>query len=182
MNVLCYGDSNTYGYDPRSFLGDRYPATNRWVDILATRTNWNITNDGLNGRGVPAQEGSFNPNVDCLLIMLGTNDLLQKRDIALVTERMRRFICEAKNAIDQVVLIGVPTMRIGEWVTDENIINLVCCLNERYAEIATELDVSFVDTSKWDIDLAFDGVHFSQDGHVDFADKLYEALIGGGIL
>ena len=24
MNVICFGDSNTYGYDPRSYLGGRY--------------------------------------------------------------------------------------------------------------------------------------------------------------
>ena len=23
MRMLCYGDSNTYGYDPRGFFGDR---------------------------------------------------------------------------------------------------------------------------------------------------------------
>lgn len=22
MTVICYGDSNTYGYDPRSYLGE----------------------------------------------------------------------------------------------------------------------------------------------------------------
>ena len=31
--VLCFGDSNTYGYDPRSFFGGRYPG--RWTDLLA---------------------------------------------------------------------------------------------------------------------------------------------------
>ena len=35
MNVTCFGDSNTYGYDPRSFLGGRYDPDHRWVDILA---------------------------------------------------------------------------------------------------------------------------------------------------
>ena len=30
MKVICFGDSNTYGYDPRSFLGDRYGPTDRW--------------------------------------------------------------------------------------------------------------------------------------------------------
>ena len=35
MKILCYGDSNTYGYDPCSFIGSRYPAEHRWVDRLA---------------------------------------------------------------------------------------------------------------------------------------------------
>ena len=32
MRLLCCGDSNTYGYDPRSFFGDRYPKESHWVD------------------------------------------------------------------------------------------------------------------------------------------------------
>ena len=44
MRMLCYGDSNTYGYDPRGFFGDRYPKESRWVDILAQRTGWQIQN------------------------------------------------------------------------------------------------------------------------------------------
>ena len=38
MKVICYGDSNTYGYDPRGWLGGRYDAADRWPDILARRT------------------------------------------------------------------------------------------------------------------------------------------------
>ena len=26
MKVICFGDSNTYGYDPRGYLGGRYEA------------------------------------------------------------------------------------------------------------------------------------------------------------
>ena len=25
MKIICFGDSNTWGYDPRSYLGERYP-------------------------------------------------------------------------------------------------------------------------------------------------------------
>ena len=50
MNVLCYGDSNTYGYDPRGYFGGRYDAGSRWVDILAARTGWAVSNQGQNGK------------------------------------------------------------------------------------------------------------------------------------
>ena len=33
MRILCFGDSNTYGYDPRGFFADRYEARDRWVDL-----------------------------------------------------------------------------------------------------------------------------------------------------
>lgn len=29
MKAICFGDSNTYGYDPRSRLGGRYDADSR---------------------------------------------------------------------------------------------------------------------------------------------------------
>ena len=28
MQIVCFGDSNTYGYDPRGFFGDRYGTNN----------------------------------------------------------------------------------------------------------------------------------------------------------
>ena len=48
MNVICFGDSNTYGYDPRCYFGGRYDADSRWVDILATETGWTVYNMGQN--------------------------------------------------------------------------------------------------------------------------------------
>ena len=56
MNIICFGDSNTYGYDPRSWLGGRYDAGSRWVDILASETGWTIRNMGVNGREIPPQK------------------------------------------------------------------------------------------------------------------------------
>ena len=34
MRIFCFGDSNTYGYDARSRLGERLPAWERWPEIL----------------------------------------------------------------------------------------------------------------------------------------------------
>ena len=82
MKVLCFGDSNTYGFDPRSFFGERYDSKNRWTDLLAYKTGWEIINAGLCGRSVPHDISAarlvqqYAP-VDILIIMLGTNDLLQ---------------------------------------------------------------------------------------------------------
>ena len=44
MKVICFGDSNTYGYDPRGYFGGRYDADSRWVDILAVETGWTVYN------------------------------------------------------------------------------------------------------------------------------------------
>ena len=54
MSIICFGDSNTYGYDPRGYFGGRYNADSRWVDILATEIGWTISNMGQNGREIPS--------------------------------------------------------------------------------------------------------------------------------
>ncbi len=56
MQILCFGDSNTYGYDPRGFFGDRYGAEDRWVDLLAKQTGHEIINAGANGRSLTFSE------------------------------------------------------------------------------------------------------------------------------
>ena len=92
MTVICFGDSNTYGYDPRGYFGGRYDADCRWVDILATETGWTISNIGQNGREIPSAAPVFPADTDLLIVMLGTNDLLQGRSPEQAAERLERFL------------------------------------------------------------------------------------------
>ena len=43
-------------------------------------------------------------------------------------------------------------------------------------DLAERLGVRFADAGKWDIPLAYDGVHFTGQGHKAFATKLLEEL------
>ena len=92
MKVICFGDSNTYGYDPRSRLGGRYGADSRWVDILMAESGWTILNWGENGREIPASAPAFPPGTDRLILMLGTNDLLQGRSPEAAARRLEQFL------------------------------------------------------------------------------------------
>ena len=53
--IIFYGDSNTYGYDPRGFFGMRYPKEERWTEIVRDRFKGKIeiTEEGQNGRSLP---------------------------------------------------------------------------------------------------------------------------------
>ena len=75
MKLVCYGDSNTWGYDPSDKFGQSYNP--RWTDILAQNTGWTVVNEGVNGREVPDEPCYITSDTDLLLVMLGTNDLLQ---------------------------------------------------------------------------------------------------------
>ncbi|NBT63057.1 MAG: G-D-S-L family lipolytic protein, partial [Planctomycetia bacterium] len=49
-NILCFGDSNTWGYVPG--IGNRYPKQIRWTGILQNLLGNSsfIIEEGLNGR------------------------------------------------------------------------------------------------------------------------------------
>ena len=47
------------------------------MDILAEETGWTVRNLGENGREIPTSVPDFPADTDLLIIMLGTNDLLQ---------------------------------------------------------------------------------------------------------
>lgn len=92
-HILCYGDSNTWGYVPGSG-GQRFPSHARWPGVISKllRTSYRITEEGLCGR-TTVWDDPFSPGIerngykllgaildthkplDLIIIFLGTNDL-----------------------------------------------------------------------------------------------------------
>ena len=181
MRILCFGDSNTYGYDPRGFFGDRYAAGDRWVDILAKQTGHDLINAGSNGREIPRNPYALrlleeHSPVDIILVMLGTNDLLQGVSAKEAADRMEAFLNQLLPHCKQILLVAPPPMKRGAWIpTDELVVESVR-LAEEYKRLAEKLNIPFVDTREWNVELTFDGVHFTETGHHAFAEKLRKEL------
>ena len=186
MKLLCYGDSNTYGYDPRGPIPGRYDADDRWCDLLAKHTNWTVINGGENGRIVPEpywnytdlkrmmqEDGPF----DAACIMLGTNDILisSRMDVSPIVNRMEALLIylESNWPNTKPVLITPPPFDIPEF--PEAVIKLEKLI-EAYGKLADQRDIAFVDNHSWDIPLAYDGAHFSQEGHHIFAKHIEQTL------
>lgn len=92
-HILCYGDSNTWGYVPAG-NGARFATNARWPGVLSKllRTSYRITEEGLCGR-TTVWDDNFAPGIerngfktigaildshkplDLIIIFLGTNDL-----------------------------------------------------------------------------------------------------------
>ena len=166
MHVICFGDSNAYGYDPRSYLGGRYDADSRWVDILAAETGWTVCNMGQNGREIPSTAPAFPADTDLLIVMLGTNDLLQGRSPERAVERLERFLSDISLGRGKILLVAPPPMAQGEWVPSQQLIDA----SKTYARCCREL------AERMGIRFAFDGVHFTGQGHRAFATGLLEEL------
>ena len=176
MNIICFGDSNTYGYDPRSYLGDRYDVDSRWVDILAEETGWTVRNLGENGREIPTSAPDFPADTDLLIVMLGTNDLLQGRSPEQAAARLERFLSDISLDRSKIFLIAPPPMKQGTWVLDQQFIDDSRTFARLCQTLAEQLGIRFADAGKWDIPLVYDGVHFTEQGHRAFAAGLLEEL------
>ena len=93
--ILCFGDSNTWGYDPTDVdergINGRYPEHVRWTGVMGDLlgADYRVIEEGLNGRttvfenptlsgrnGDPALEvaAMSHAPLDCVILMLGTND------------------------------------------------------------------------------------------------------------
>ncbi len=189
MKILCFGDSNTYGYDPRSFFGSQYPAQYRWVDILAGKLGCKVVNAGENGREIPRREGELlqfdlmltnQKPLDLLIVMLGGNDLLQGNSVDAVIKRMEDFLERIELEKTKILLIGPAPMQRGEWVPTQELIDASKELNAKYKELTQNLGVGFADAGDWDIPMTFDGVHFTEEGHRAFAEGLYQSITRKG--
>ncbi len=185
MTLFCFGDSNTYGYDPRSLYGDRFPPEIRWTGLLAQATGWKILEAGQNGREIPRRPGELDalrrlPQTDAMTIMLGSNDLLLRpylsaEDVALRMEGCLRVL-QAAFPDTRLLLVAPPPMAKGTWVTEPRLVRESARLGSCYQALAERLGTDFADSGTWNIDTLFDGVHFSELGHRAFARGIQAAL------
>lgn len=176
MDVICFGDSNTYGYDPRSWIGGRYDADSRWVDILAAETGWAVRNMGQNGREIPVAVPAFPEDTDLLIVMLGTNDLLQGRSPEETAGKLEHFLSALNLSRNKLLMIAPPPMSLGEWVHRQQLIDESRAFAKCCQTIAEQMGIRFADVGDWNISLAYDGVHFTEQGHKTFAARLLGEL------
>jgi lysophospholipase L1-like esterase len=198
--VLCYGDSNTWGYDPAT--RSRYPSDVRWTGVLADRlgAEYQVIEEGLNGRTTrwddpmePGRNGltylrpcleSHEP-LEFIIVMLGTNDLKQRFNLsasdiaqsaAALAEEARRLASTADGSPARVLLVAPPaTTTLTEF--DQ----LFAGAREKsrqfshyYRLFAARRNVPFFDAGSEIVSSEKDGIHFDVEEHR----KLGEALAG----
>ena len=204
MKLLCYGDSNTYGYDPRLSDDDRLPKDERWTGILDLLPEYEVVNQGQNGREIPTMQYEYDffrkilqYHQDCqiLTIMLGTNDLYHipvkhvgdaeveaddlARKIAARMEKLFETVKELEHfrTGGRQTILMVPVPVHADYCYEDTICMLASeRLKYYYRDIAGRYGIEFFDPADYDIPLAYDGVHISSEGHERFAEALKEFL------
>ena len=198
--VLCYGDSNTWGYDPESRT--RYPPEVRWTGVMAARLgpDYRVIEEGLNGRTTrwddPIEPGRNGLNylrpcveshqpLDLIIIMLGTNDLkrrfaLSASDIAqsaaALAAEAHRFAHGPDGAHAHVLLVAPPAVTTLTEFDDMFVGAQVTSrqFSHYYRLAAGWHHLLFFDAGAVIVSSEKDGIHFEASEH----GKLGEALAG----
>ena len=69
-----------------------------------------------------------------------------------------------------------PAMQEGAWVDRPEFLTESRNLGKEYQRIARRVGVAFTDASGWEIPTIYDGVHFTEEGHRMFAEKIREEI------
>ena len=56
IRIVCFGDSNTWGYDPRT--SERFPQKVRWTGLLQEKLGrkYQVIEEGQNGRTIATED------------------------------------------------------------------------------------------------------------------------------
>ena len=191
FEVLCFGDSNTWGYSPKS--AERFARNTRWTGVLqaALGDSCGVIEEGLNGRTtvwddpiegdkngrrqLPALLESHMP-LDLVVLMLGTNDLKRRfsapaSDIAAGVERLVGIILASSSgrtgkAPKVLVIAPPPLARLTDLAEMfDGGTEKSRLLGKLYRQVAAEQGCAFLDAGSVIRSSDLDGIHLEEKEH-----------------
>jgi lysophospholipase L1-like esterase len=204
--ILCYGDSNTWGYDPRTM--GRYPKALRWTSVFAAALEaarpgaFEVVVEGQNGRTtvwddpfgekngskylLPCLE-SHKP-LDLVIFLLGTNDLKNRfgvssydvgKGLAYLAGLARISGSGPAGAAPAVLAVAPPPFgRMSGFAQDFlGGAEKSLTLGRDIGELAKQNGIPFFDAGSVIQSSDVDGIHLDPEEHA----RLGEALAGEAI-
>lgn len=199
MRILCYGDSNTWGYMPIS--GNRNP--NRWTRILKDLLDDSeIIEEGLNARTLDSTEdiephkNGFNYLLPCLeshfefdylVLMLGTNDLKTHfnntpKDMLNMLKKyikvIKNFWLKKDGSKIKLIICGIPPVNDKSFFFEnyEGTTKKRNEFNVLERNYCMERNITFIDNS--DLEIGEDGIHLTDSAHLKLALKISSVIKG----
>lgn len=204
-NILCFGDSNTHGYN--AIDNSRFDETKRWPQLLQKYggDDFLIIEEGLSGRTTvfddPITEGlngltyltpcmmSHEP-LDLLIIMLGTNDTKERfgASPAVIAKGLERLVIKAKQTDawrnDPKIVIVVPKAIEVEYENTEVVRTMGrrCAqksqlLADEFGQVAELHNCYYFDANKAVLKYnPIDYMHLDEYGHKSLAKELFKFI------
>jgi lysophospholipase L1-like esterase len=185
--ILCYGDSNTWGYDAST--QGRFARELRWPKVLQAELGegYEVIAEGLNGRTTvwpDPVEGEYKSGktyltacleshhpIDVVVILLGTNDLKHRfgqsaADIARGAATLAGIVMTSAfgpgGDAPQVLLIAPPPTVVGDGPFADMFAGAdekSSDLGKHYGLLASELGCAFLDAGQVIVSTKLDGIH-----------------------
>jgi lysophospholipase L1-like esterase len=199
--VLCFGDSNTWGFDPET--DGRRPWEQRWPGCLQRLLGlgYRVVEEGLNGRTAcwedplshgrngramlgPLLESHF--PVDMLVLMLGTNEMksrfgLTAHDVARGVQTLVQDAWQSEFPPRRILWICPPRLVVirAAWAAEfqkagEKSARLAQCCEP----LAREAGALFLNAGLVVSGDQLDGVHLTEAEHEALARAVAEKVLG----
>jgi lysophospholipase L1-like esterase len=192
--ILCYGDSNTWGYSPST--QDRYGRDERWGGVLrnALGEGYLVIEEGLGGRttvwddpveGIHKKGRTYllpclesHQPIDLVVILLGTNDLKRRFgvgafDIAqgagVLVRIVQKSETDPNGEAPKVLLLAPPPT---EELDETDFVEMFTGAEEKsknfsreFRRVAQELGCEFLDTAEAIVSSKLDAIHLDAEEH-----------------
>jgi lysophospholipase L1-like esterase len=201
-NILCFGDSNTWGYVPGT--GIRYPKQIRWTGILQNLLGNSsfIIEEGLNGRTTVLDDPTriakngmtylrpcldSQAPIDLVVMMLGTNDCKHRfglsafdisEGVAMLVSTILQSGAGINGKAPQILLVSPPFITPAPSKSD-----LFFGAEEKskhlafhVQQVANNTASYFLDAAKHCTVSAIDGIHLDEAGHLALAQAIAEKI------
>ena len=194
-NILCYGDSNTFGYNPKD--NSRYDDNNRWTAILQKNLGieYNVINEGMpnrtgfvdNSDGILYSAQKHFPekllkfdSIHTLILAIGTNDLMFKYNVTfnIIEKGLNNLIKIAKKKTNNIIIIPPTIMNENvlngyfSSMFDKTSIEKSKKVGKVFKQISIQNNCIYFDINEFAIPSEIDGLHYDEKAHKLIADKL----------
>lgn len=200
--ILCFGDSNTYGLVPKS--DERYPWGIRWTSLLNERLgveHYRVIEEGLCGRATvfddPLRDHrngtkllpavlETHGSIDLVIVMLGTNDCKTVYGAAaeVIGKGVGRIIEQIRSYEKDSPILLISPIHLGTQVWKEEYdpefspasVEVSKRLADVYQKVAEEEHTYFLDASAYAKPSSIDQEHLDEEGHRLLAEAVYNYI------
>ena len=197
--IVCFGDSNTYGFIPSS--GKRYDENSRWSGILKKllREEYEIIEAGCNNRtafcdnpagvnetGYKVLPSLLTPDIDCVILAVGINDLQYLYNISMkdYESGLENLIGLVRTKLPRAKIILLSPSVITEDILnsyfaamfDETSIEKSKQLSAIYERAARKENCKLLDLKKIASPSKTDGLHYEKIEHIKIANAIFDLI------
>lgn len=202
--VLCFGDSNTWGYNGEN--GERFPWGVRWTSLLQEKfaernEEVRVIEEGLVGRTTvfedPLRDGrkgvalfptvlETHAPVDVIVLMLGTNDCktVFKASAKVIGAGIERLLEQAERVVPGAKILLVSPILLGDdvWKAEydpefsKDSVGVSKELAGEYEKLAKRHGCAFLDAASVAVPGAADLEHMDAESHGRLAEAVYERV------